>query len=409
MPPRKSRPREPAPAASAPEDAPWPDAPSPNGQSPAPLPPAVVTLDTVPRERVTWLWPGRLALGKLGIIDGDPGLGKSVITLDIAARVSTGTPMPGDKPTYVPDSFGRGEPAGVLVTCAEDDIADTIIPRLVSHGADLARTGYIPLGRDPEGRLVPLSIPRDLPRIEDAIRQLGAHLMVIDPITAYLPESVQTHNDASVRRALTPLADVAQRTGCAILLVRHLNKDSKGPAMYRGGGSIAFSGSARTALVTAPHPDDDKTSVLARVKGNLSVHVASLAYRLTPDDENECPHVQWGGTVAIDADTLLRGKDRRFDAPTRDKAADMIRQVLGEGPAIASDVIKMVTDGSGCSHGTVTDAAKKIGVLTTRQQDDKGKTTGWLWQLPPTSTSVSGPAWTPEIPEIEVMWHGESQ
>jgi hypothetical protein len=87
----------------------------------------------------------------------------------------------------------------------------------------------------------------------------------------------------------------------------------------------------------------------------------------------------------------------------------MIRQVLGEGPAIASDVIKMVTDGSGCSHGTVTDAAKKIGVLTTRQQDGTGKTTGWLWQLPPTSTSVSGPAWTPETPETEVIWHGEDQ
>jgi len=381
----------------------------PVGQAPAePAPPAVIRLDTVPRERVTWLWPGRLARGKLGIIDGDPGLGKSVITLDIAARVSTGSPMPGDTPTYVPDGLARGEVAGVLVTCAEDDIADTVIPRLASHGADLKRIGYIPLGRDSEGRLVPLSIPRDLGRIEAAIRELGAHLMVIDPITAYLPETVQTHNDASVRRALTPLADTAQRTGCAILLVRHLNKDTKGPAMYRGGGSIAFSGSARTALVTAQHPDDPKISVLARVKGNLSIAVASLAYRLTPDDENECPHVTWDGAVDIDADTLLRGKDKRLDAPARDEAADMVRQLLGEGPALASKVIRLVTQGAGCSPGTVQNAAKKVGVLKKRQQDRDGKTTGWLWRLPQVDTSVSGGSGYPGSPEPEDLWHGES-
>lgn len=382
-------------------EAPWPD--SPNGQPPAEQLPAVVRLDTVPREHVTWVWPGRLAAGKLGIIDGDPGLGKSVITLDIAARVTTGTPMPGES------VMDRREPAGVIVACAEDDIADTVIPRLVSHGADLKRAGYIPLGRDSEGRLVPLSVPRDLGRVEAAIGELGAALMVIDPITAYLPETVQTHNDASVRRALTPLADTAQRTGCAILLVRHLNKDTKGPAIYRGGGSIAFSGSARTALITGRHPDDDSASVLARVKGNLSVAVASLAYRLVPDDVNECPHVVWDGPVAVDADALLRGKDRRYDAPARDEAADMIRQILSEGPAIASQVIKMVTEGSGCSHGTVTEAAKKLGVLRTRQHDSKGKTTGWQWQLPPGTTSVSGPSWRPETPETPDMWHGDER
>ena len=106
MPPRKTDPpREMASPAGAPPS---------NGQSPMRLPPAVVTLDTVPRERVSWLWAGRLALGKLAIIDGDPGLGKSVVTLDIAARVSTGSPMPGDAPTYVPDGFSRGDAAGVL-------------------------------------------------------------------------------------------------------------------------------------------------------------------------------------------------------------------------------------------------------------------------------------------------------
>jgi putative DNA primase/helicase len=381
---------------------------------PAAAGPPAIRLDTVTREKVRWLWPGRLALGKLSIIDGDPGQGKSVITLDIAARVSTGTPMPGDPPTWVPDGFARGDPAGVLVTCAEDDIADTVIPRLASHGADLGRIGYIPLGRDSEGRLVPLSIPRDLGRIEAAIGDLSARLMIIDPITAYLPESVQTHNDASVRRALTPLADTAQRTGCAIWLVRHLNKDTKGPAMYRGGGSIAFSGSTRAALITAPHPDQPGISVLARVKGNLSVTVASLAYRLVPDDENECPHVQWDGPVDIDADRLLRGKDKRLDAPARDDAADLLRDLLADGPVNASEATKLVADNAGCSERTVRYAAERIGVAKTRLRDPAGKTAGWVWQLPdhhrqpepPTPPFATGAGSCLEAPEAEVEGHG---
>jgi AAA domain-containing protein len=364
--------------------------------------PPVITLDTVSREHVRWVWPGRLALGKLGIIDGDPGLGKSVITLDIAARVSTGTPMPGAPPTYVPESYQRGDPAGVVICCAEDDIADTIVPRLESHSADLGRIGYIPLDRDLQGRLIPLSIPRDLDRVERAILELGARLMVIDPITAYLPESVQTHNDASVRRALTPLADVAQRTGCAILLVRHLNKDSRGPAIYRGGGSIAFSGSARTALITGPHPEDPKLNVLARVKSNLSVAVASLAYRLAEDDINECVHVYWEGTVPVGADELLRGKDRRLDAPSRNEAEEMVRQILSEGPRRASEVTRLVMEGAACGKSTVTDAADKLGVIKVRiigaEGTGKGKTTGWEWRLPD----------EPEPPETEAHPHPET-
>ena len=143
----------------------------------------------------------------------------------------------------------------MVIVCAEDDLGDTIVPRLLAHGADLSRIASVPLERDEHGHVRPLSLPEHQDRLELAIRQVDAKLLVIDPITAYLSETINTNNDASVRRATTPLTDLAQRTGTAILLVRHLNKSGELKAKYRGGGSIAFTGAARAVLVVEEHPE----------------------------------------------------------------------------------------------------------------------------------------------------------
>lgn len=347
-------------------------------------PPEVTYLSEIAREQVTWTWPGRIPRGKLTIIEGDPERAKSTVTLDLAARVSIGREMP--------DGHQLDEPGGVLLVCAEDDVADTIIPRLLAHDADLSRIATMTLKRDEQGRLIPLSIPEDIPRLEKAVRDVGARLVVIDPITAYLSEEINSHNDPSVRRALTPLADVAQRLRTSIVLVRHLNKDGQQrKALYRGGGSIAFSGAVRSVMVVDRHPDQQDLVVLARVKNNLAVHVPSIGYRIGSSLVYECPRIEWQGQVDIDADTLLRGPDGRLDAPARDEAEAVLEQLLANGPMEAKKVRKLASE-AGVAKATLDRAKKHLGVRAKREIDAAtGQTTGWTWHLPTSSDSPETP------------------
>jgi len=209
--------------------------------------------------------------------------------------------------------------------CAEDDLEDTVLPRLEAHGADLSRIASVTLKRDEHGRVKPLTLPEDIDRLEKAITGVSAKLLILDPITAYLSETINTNNDASVRRATTPLADLAQRTGCAILLVRHLNKQGDLKAKYRSGGSIAFTGAARSVLVVEEHPEQPGLMVLARVKSNLAKTVPGIGYRVEEEPLYKCPLIVWPGPVHIDADTLLRGRDSRRDTEVRDEAAELLR------------------------------------------------------------------------------------
>jgi hypothetical protein len=337
--------------------------------------PDYTLLSTIERTYVGWLWPSRLPLGKVAILEGDPERGKSVVSLDLAARVSTGAPMPGE-------AIHR-DPAGVVIVCAEDDASDTVIPRLLAHQADLGRIATIPLARDEHHRVKPLSLPEDLGRLEKAIRGVGARLLIIDPITAYLSETISTNNDASVRRATTPLADLAQQTGCVILLIRHLNKAGDLKAKYRGGGSIAFTGAARSVLVVEEHPEQPGLIVLARVKNNLARTVPGIGYTIEEEPLYECPLVRWRGVVHIDADTLLRGHDSRRDAEAREEAEGYLRDLLADGPVAVPDVRKALIDGAGVTAATLRRAKDHLKVVSARQRDDDGKTTGWFWSLPP--------------------------
>jgi RecA-family ATPase len=350
---------------------------APEGEAP----PDYVMLDTIERQYVRWLWPSRIPFGKVAILEGDPERAKSVLTIDLASRVSTGSPMPGET--------GQRDPAGVVIVCAEDDLADTIIPRLLAHGADLSRIASIPLARDEHGHLRPLSLPEDQDRLELAMRKVDAKLLIIDPITAYLSETINSNNDASVRRALTPLADLAQRTGCAILLVRHLNKSGDLKAKYRGGGSIAFTGSARAVLVVDEHPEQPGLMVLARVKNNLAKPTPSIGYRIVEDELYECPLIVWQGVVHIDADTLLRGQDSRRDAEAREEAEELLRDLLSDGPAPVAEAKKLLT-GAGISDSTIKRAKKRLRIASVRERDEQGKTTGWSWRLPPDDDEQPG-------------------
>lgn len=246
----------------------------------------------VQTEMVTWLWPERIPYGKLTVLEGDPGLGKSTVTLDLAARVSTGSDMPdGDK------LFG---PSDVILISSEDGISDTVRPRLEAAQADLRRVHVIRgLG---DGRMI--EIPDDLPSLEEAISQTGSTFVIIDPLVAFLGPNIDSHRDQDIRRALHPLIELADRTKAAVLLMRHLNKGG-GKAMYRGGGSIGITGAVRAGMVIAHHPDDDMQRVLAVFKSNLAKVPDSLVYRLVPDGLRGVARVQWSGPTHLSADDCL--------------------------------------------------------------------------------------------------------
>jgi len=352
-------------------------APHAEGADPMPgqAPPDFIMLNTIQRTYVHWLWPGRLPFAKVAILEGDPERAKSVLTLDLAARVSTGSPMPGETTTT------RTEAAGVVIVCAEDDLADTIIPRLHAHQADLGRIASIPLQRDEHGHVRPLMLPEHQDRLEVAVRKVNARLLIIDPITAYLSETINSNNDASVRRATTPLTDLAQRTGAAVLLVRHLNKSGDLKAKYRGGGSIAFTGAARAVLVVEEHPEQPGLLVLARVKNNLARPVPSISYKVISDELYECPLIVWQGPVDIDADELLRGHDSRRDAEAREEAEGLLRDLLGDGPVPVVKVKELLSE-AGVGASTMQRAKKHLGIVSDRQRDVTGKTAGWTWRLP---------------------------
>ena len=190
--------------------------------------PTVVSLAEVVPEAVRWVWPGRVPLGKLTLLDGDPGVGKSAVLLDVAARVSRGGAMPDGTRGDV------GGPAGVVLLTTEDGLADTVRPRLEAAGADLARvvavTG-IPGGQGQGPR--PVVLPRDWLEVARVVARNRARLVIIDPLMAYLDGMVNAYRDQDARQALLPLSTLAEHTDAAIVVVRHLTKSAGGSACWR--------------------------------------------------------------------------------------------------------------------------------------------------------------------------------
>jgi RecA-family ATPase len=163
----------------------------------------LVCVAHVDREPVRWLWPGRIPLGKLTVLDGDPGVGKSTLTLTIAAKVTTGSPFP---------DGARPDPADVILLSAEDDIGDTIRPRLEAAGADLERAWVLPDVQEDGEPPRPPELPADLDRLEALVKDQAAALVVIDPLMAFLAGAVDAHRDQDVRRVLARMAYMAART-----------------------------------------------------------------------------------------------------------------------------------------------------------------------------------------------------
>ncbi|MGC5257119.1 AAA family ATPase [Gordonia sp. DT218] len=343
--------------------------------------------------KVDWLWWPWIPRGKLTIFEGEPDVGKSTMTLKLAAMVSNGGPWPR---VVVGDDESRNEkgltgPASVVLVGVEDDLADTVVPRLNAAGANLARVSTMARPRDENGRPVPFLIPDDVDRLRHAIEEADAKLVVIDPISAFMSDAVKPGSDTANRKALMTLADVAEQTDAAIVLVRHLNKGTGMSAKHRGGGSIAYTALARSVLLAAKlDPGDDRestdaTHALASTKGNLARAPRTMGYQLSssPTDPDS-PIVRWAGLLDESADQLVGADgakpDSRSAAPVRDEAEAMIRELLAEGPLDAADVRKVVAREVGCGEKTVSRAADRAGVIKTPVRDGT-KITHWRWSL----------------------------
>jgi hypothetical protein len=355
------------------------------------------SLADVPRSKVEWLWRPWIPLGKVSILEGEPDVGKSVLTLAMSALVSTGQRFPQSIVDDAAVPQGKSAPAGVVLVGIEDDEGDTIVPRLEAARADRTRIHTMRQPVDSKGNPVPFVLPEGVDRLRRAIGEAQARFVVIDPITAYLStKQVKAGDDPSTRQALMPLVELARETGCAILLVRHLNKAQGMSAKNRGSGTVAYGGLSRSVIVAGkirePEPGGP-THAIALTKGNLSKDPVSTGYRLdsAPNDPDS-PLVRFLGPIELSADQLVgadgaKTGDARKHAPTRDECEAVLRELLADGPMRADEAIAATRSAVGCSAKPVREAAKSIGVVKRRVYVD-GKVDHWTWALPPTKTRI---------------------
>src|SRR5918992_3641686 len=324
--------------------------------------------DVVP-EKVAPLWPKRIFRGKLAVMAGDPGMGKSYASLDIAARVSLGGPWP--------DGSGNAPKGNVLLLSAEDGLADTIKPRLELLGADMSRIFSLGLTVHKAEEDKSLSLQQHLPLIEREILEKGIILLVVDPLLAFTGKA-DTHKTAEVRGLLSPIAAMAGGGRRALFSVIHPNKNSSETNLiYRISASLDFAAAARSVMVVAKHPDNPDQRVMATVKCNLSAHPEPMAFGFTHDG---C--FAWRGVTELDMSRLMASADRE-DSSALDEAKQFLQEVLADGEMPARDVLGEARE---CSihEKTLRRAVKDLGIDVVRVGEQGKKGGGrWVWRLPP--------------------------
>lgn len=343
------------------------------GLGTAGLGPVVVCVADVQSERVSWLWRRRLARGKLTLLMGDPGVGKSFITVDIASRVTRAVSWP--------DGGHLEHPGNVLFLAVEDGVGDTIRPRLERAGADLRRVFVFTTIRGEDGERLP-NFERDMAALEQEIARLKPALVVVDPISSYLGKT-DSYKDADVRRVLAPLAVVAEKHRVAVLTLVHMTKGSKeGKALYRAMASIAFSAIARIHLAAGSDPEQPDRCFLMPVKQNICPASETLAYRLAPDpdDEDGAAMLEWEAAPVdgIRADAILGAGTSAGEREQQQDAAEFLQQLLSDGRMRAEEVFQ-AGKSNGYSEATLNRAKKRAGVKACKA----GFRGGWSWELDP--------------------------
>jgi len=330
--------------------------------------PVTVRLADVQREAVLWRWTARLPMGKLTVIDGDPGAGKSWLTLALATAITTGAALPGDSESHSPQS--------VLIMTAEDGLGDTVRPRLEDMGADLSRVTALTAVRDAHGRERMPSLVEDIATIEGVLATGDFGLVILDPINAYLGTDLDTHRDAPLRAVLGPLAALAERRHVTIIGIRHLTKGQRDRAIYRGQGGIAYTAAARVVLLVGVNPDNTQERVLAVLKNNLCPQPPAMAFEITDG------RFLWRGETDVTAAALLAPDAPYTERSTQADAEGLLRELLAGGPVAVKDVEREVR-AAGLSMRTAERAKATLGVRAERHGEPGRRGGGtWYWTLP---------------------------
>lgn len=295
--------------------------------------------DQVRAMPVTWRWPGFLPRGTIVAWGGDPGHGKSTMAYTIAAGVTRGDSLPGD------DTGDRYGPEHVLILSAEDSRETTIIPRLIAAKADLQMITIIDVLMS-NGK--PAEFPLNLVQLVEKISETEAKLVIIDPLESFLGQEVDSHKTADVRRTIAPIHAIAERTGCTILTIGHLNKSSTAGAMQRFSGSGAFVAAPRAAFAFGSSAEFEGEHIFACVKINLAQKPAALRYVLEGVDLNglgSVAKISWRGESKSEtADSILAQPANGEGKTAKDNAVEFLKEFLAEGPKPAKEVKREAFD-----------------------------------------------------------------
>ena len=320
----------------------------------------LIHMEDVVSKEVEWLWYPYIPYGKITIIEGDPGEGKTTLVLKLAAALSRGLPLPCDDDKEY-------EPIHIIYQTAEDGIEDTIKPRLEKAGADCSMIRVID-ETDKE-----LSMTDD--RLEQAIIETGARLIILDPIQAYIGATVDMHRANEIRPVLKHLGIIAEKHNCAIILIGHMNKASGSKSTYRGLGSIDIQATARSVLLVARLRDKPNIRIMAHDKSSLAPAGDAIGFEMTEDNGMVCI-----GPYDITIDELLSGNEGRGKKKL-DIAENFIKEYFGSNKVIPSNEIMMEAAKRSIKRNTLLSAKKKLGITSDKQKAEDG-TIYWTWVMP---------------------------
>ena len=332
----------------------------------------LINMESVKVEQIEWLLYPFIPFGKVTIIQGDPGEGKTTMVLQIIAKLTRGEPILLNKKSQkeaqqdseenlkqeVLSQDNPIQPVNVIYQTAEDGLGDTIKPRLLAAGADCSRVLVID---DREQPLTMLDV-----RLEEAIMQTKARMVVLDPIQGFLGTDVDMHRANEIRPLMKRMAVLAEKYHCAIILIGHMNKNSNGKSSYRGLGSIDFQAAARSVLIVGRLKDEPETRVMCHVKSSLAPEGRSVAFRL--DKETG---FQWIGEYDISADDLLSGDARGQKSRI---AKEFLLDILADG-GMAQKKIEEEASKQGIKKKTLRNAKQELEIDSVKRGNQ------WFWIL----------------------------